>query len=134
MWILDHSFLSRTPDRHFRCCYPCEIVLSHTPIPALGKIKKNSSTLAARRFVMSLLCYRDVTLSHLSIFRIFWKSFSYFFQYKMRYKVVSKKKNPSLVNTVCHHSASLVMPIGDPRDGFFYPTLTLIMDTYSLAR
>ena len=24
--------------------------------------------------------------------------------------------------TDCHHSASLVMPISDPRDGFFYPT------------
>ena len=27
--------------------------------------------------------------------------------------------------------ASLVMPIGDPRDGFLYPTLTLMMDSYS---
>ena len=25
-------------------------------------------------------------------------------------------KNPSLGNTVCHHSASLEMPIGDPWD------------------
>ena len=40
------------------------------------------------------------------------------------------KKNPSLAITVCHHSASLVMPIGDPRDGFFYPTLTLMIDPY----
>ena len=40
------------------------------------------------------------------------------------------KKNLSLTITVCHHSASLVMPIGDARDGFFYPTLTLIMDSY----
>ena len=31
-------------------------------------------------------------------------------------------------------SASLVMPIGDPRDGFFYPTLTLMMDFYSLRK
>ena len=30
---------SRTPDRDFRCFYPCEIFLSHTPIPALGKDK-----------------------------------------------------------------------------------------------
>ena len=28
-----------------------------------------------------------------------------------------------------HHSASLVMPIGDPRDGFFYPTLRLMIDS-----
>ena len=38
----------------------------------------------------------------------------------------------SLGITVCHHSASLVMPIGDPRDGYFYPTLTLMIDSYYL--
>ena len=32
-------------------------------------------------------------------------------------------KHPSLAITVCHHSAS----IGDPLDGFFYPTLNLTM-------
>ena len=34
---------------------------------------------------------------------------------------------------VCHHSASLMMPIGDPRDRFFYPTLTLMVDPYGLT-
>ena len=34
--------------------------------------------------------------------------------------------------TVCHHSASLVMPNGDPRDWFFYPILALMMDSYTL--
>ena len=54
------------------------------------------------------------------------------------YDVVSKKKesiirvqvewkNPSLTISVCHPSASLVMPIGDPRDEFYYPTLTLMI-------
>ena len=37
-------------------------------------------------------------------------------------------KNPSLRITVCHHSASLVMPNCDPRDRFFYPTLTLMIE------
>ena len=32
-----------------------------------------------------------------------------------------------------HSSASLVIPIGDPWDGFFYPTLTLRIDTIILA-
>ena len=41
-------------------------------------------------------------------------------------------KNPSLVNTICHHLASLVMPNGDPQDEFFYPTLTLMIDSYNL--
>ena len=41
-------------------------------------------------------------------------------------------KNRSLAITDCHHSASLVMPIADPWDKFFYPTLTLIIDFYNL--
>ena len=35
-------------------------------------------------------------------------------------------------SVVCHHSASLVMPILDPRDRFFYPKLTLLIDCYYL--
>ena len=35
--------------------------------------------------------------------------------------MASKKKN-----------ASLVMPIGDPQDGFFYPNLTLMINSYNL--
>ena len=57
--------------------------------------------------------------------------------------MVSKKNNPIFVwgwnrkvprdPTVCHPSASLVMPNGDPLDGFFYITLTLVMDSYILS-
>ena len=36
----------------------------------------------------------------------------------------------SLGITICHHLASLVKN-GDPQDGFYYPTLTLMMDSYS---
>ena len=36
-----------------------------------------------------------------------------------------ESKNAALVITVCHHSASLVMPNSDPQDVFFNPTLTL---------
>ena len=36
----------------------------------------------------------------------------------------------SLAFTICHLSASLVMPIGDSLDGFFYPTFTFMMDPY----
>ena len=38
------------------------------------------------------------------------------------------QKNPSLEITVWHHSASLVMPINDPRDRFFYPYHTPMKD------
>ena len=44
----------------------------------------------------------------------------------------ASKKCLSLAITDCQHSASLVMPIGDPRDRFFYPSLILMMDTYYL--
>ena len=44
------------------------------------------------------------------------------------------EKNLSLEITVCHHSASLVMPNGDPRGQFFYPALTLIMDSCILSQ
>ena len=43
-----------------------------------------------------------------------------------------EKKNPSFGITVCPHSRSLMMPNGNPRDGFFYPTLTLMIDSYNL--
>ena len=39
----------------------------------------------------------------------------------------SRWKNLSLVITVCHHSASLMMPNGDPWNRFSYLTLTLII-------
>ena len=39
-------------------------------------------------------------------------------------------KNLSLRITDFHHSASLVMAIGDPWEGFFYPTFTLMIDSY----
>ena len=32
--------------------------------------------------------------------------------------------------TDCHHSASLVIPIHHPQDGFFYLILTLMIDSY----
>ena len=37
----------------------------------------------------------------------------------------------SFVITVSQHLASLVMPNGGPRDGFSYPTLTLMMASYT---
>ena len=36
--------------------------------------------------------------------------------------------------TVCHHSGSLMNPIGDQSDGFFYPTLTPMIHSYSMTR
>ena len=33
--------------------------------------------------------------------------------------------------TVCDHSASLIMSNGDPLKRFFYPTITLMIDSYN---
>ena len=47
--------------------------------------------------------------------------------------MVSKKRNPLFVlGWDGKISRSLVMTIGDPRDRFFYPTLTFMMDPYRL--
>ena len=37
------------------------------------------------------------------------------------------------INTIFDNSASLVEPNGEPRDRFFYPTLTRIMDSFSCS-
>ena len=73
-------------------------------------------------------------------FRIILKIFFIFFQYIMCFLGMSKKnplfvwrwdgKNLSIAITYCHHLASLVMPIGHPWERFFYPTRTLMMDSY----
>ena len=44
------------------------------------------------------------------------------------------QKNMSFWITVCHHSASLVMPNGLPRDRFFYHILTLMIHSYIIWR
>ena len=46
----------------------------------------------------------------------------------------SRIGNLSLGITVCHHSASLEMPNGDPLDGFSYPTLMTDSNILSLAK
>ena len=83
-------------------------------------------------------------MSYLSVFRTFWKSFSFFSNInevlsgeQERESIIRMKvglKNPSIAITILHHSASLVMPIGDRRDGFFNPFLTLILDSYILTQ
>ena len=75
---------------------------------------------------------------------IMWYNISAYSETSGRFVMVSKKNNPlflcgwdkktSLWNTVCHHSASVVMPSGHPRNECFYPTRTLKMDSYSPSR
>ena len=102
--LLNSRYFSRTPDRDFRC-------FTHVRYPHYDPWRHE------------MLKWRHHVASQR--FQDFLVSFFMFFRYKMRYSVVSKKKNPlfvwgcgsrnpSLVITVCHHSASLVMSMGDP--------------------
>ena len=78
-------------------------------------------------------------MSHLSIFKNFWE---HFFKHEnaalngeQEKESISRErvgqKNLSLGITICHHSASLVMPKGDPWDGFSFPIHTLVMYSYN---
>ena len=118
--------------------------LSLIPVPARGKYKKNEQphvdrTLAAGRSVTSLLCETYVTISHLSVLKIFG---SIFYLIRIENAVFSDEqekesiyhvrkgyKNPLLSITVCHYSTSLVMSISDPWARCFFSTLILIMDS-----
>ena len=40
-------------------------------------------------------------------------------------RVMGEIENPSIGIPICHHSAGLVMPIGDPRDRFSIPPSNL---------
>ena len=106
------------------------------------RYKKNEqphvdSTLATRRSVTSFKHY-NVTSQR---FQDFLEAFFMFFRLQngvfsgeqekiIHYSCEGGIENPSLAINDCHHSKSLMMTIGDPPDGFFFPTPTLMMDSY----
>ena len=53
---------------------------------------------------------------------------------RIHYLCDGQIEKPSLVITICHRLASLMMLNGDHWDGFFYPTLTLVIDSYILLQ
>ena len=85
----DNKF-SRTPNQDISSFYPCEIINSNIPIPARRKDKKWAAA-----------CRRHVDPWHHCNVKImsqdFLEVFFMFFQYKIRYFVVSKKMNPLFV-------------------------------------
>ena len=56
----------------------------------------------------------------------------FFSKKKIHFSCEGRVETSTLGITVCHHSASLIMQIGDPRDRFFYPNLTLMVDSYRI--
>ena len=88
---------------------------------------------------MLKLCHHDAYQRIQDFLEVFLK----FFQHKIWYKLVSKKYNPVFVRGQDrkffphdHHLSSvgnLVMTIGDPWGVFFYPNLTLMMDSYNIV-
>ena len=84
----------------FRCYYPCEINISHIPKSistydtlARGKDKKTNSHTSIRDVRVMLIIRHHVASQRIQDFL---EVFFTFFQYKMRYLVVSKKKNQLL--------------------------------------
>ena len=75
-------------------------------------------------------------MSHLSVFRNFCEPFLQHENGEQEKESISRfasrLENLSLGITVCHHLAGCVMSNGNPRDGFFYPFLTHMMDSYIL--
>ena len=115
-----HGDFSRTPDRDFRCFYPFEKFLSHIPVPALGKKRTSSYDRTSFRDVIVMLKCQQIQDFLEVLFMVS--------------NIKCGTYNAPLAITVCHHLASLVMPIDDPRDKFFYPTLTLIILLISQTR
>ena len=82
-------------------------------------------------------------MSHLSVFRILSKSFSSFSN--INGLLSDEQEKESIIHVRWgrkksvprdhhfHHWASLVMPMDDPRDRYFYPILTLMIDSPILS-
>ena len=91
--------LSRTPDRDFRCFFPCEIIISHIYLyQSVGKIKKRT---AARWPHVPPWRHCNVKMTSPCLISAYFKfsgnPFHGLFHYKSIYLVVSKKKNPLFV-------------------------------------
>ena len=48
---------------------------------------------------------------------------------RIKFSCEDEIENLSLMITICHHSARLVMPIYDSQDRYIYPTITLMKDS-----
>ena len=103
-WFYPYEkILSRTPDRDFRCFYPCEIILSH-----ISKIKKeqlHGGCTSICDVIVMLKLHHHVASQHNQDFP---EVFFMWFQYKMRYLVVSKK--------TIHYSCEVGIEKYVPRD------------------
>ena len=90
--------ISHTSDRDFRCFYPCEIFLSH--IPAIARGKDKVLTVARwphvdRDVIIIVKITSPCSITAYAGFSV--SLFHVFFQYKIRCLVVSKQRDPLLV-------------------------------------
>ena len=115
---------SCTPEQGFHRFYPYEKNLSHIPVPTRGRHK--NWTAASDVIVMLKWC--NHVMSRLSVSRNFWKPFSKYKWWARKIIHYSCENGTEKPVPRDHRLSSLdfVMPIGDPRDRFFYPTLKLI--------
>ena len=111
------------------------------PVPTCGK-DKNEQPHAGRMSIhdvtMSCVCHISAysrtygSLCH--VLQILEMVFNGELEKESLIRVRMGQKNLSFGITNCHHSASLVMPIGDPMDIFFFSTLTLMIDSYIITQ
>ena len=126
------SFLSSAPSPWYPC-KPDWDFCWFTHVPARGKKQLHACRTSIRDVIVMLKWRHHVAFQRIQDFlEAFFVLFC--FQYEMQYLVVSKtkesiirvrvgKKNTSVVITVCHDSARLLMTIRDPSNGIFlsYP-------------
>ena len=91
--LMQRNRIARTPGQEFRCVYSCEKILSHIPIPAHGKDKKRSSARWQHANPRRHCNGKMNPMSHLSVFRIFWKSFPCFYYINEVFSGVQEKES-----------------------------------------
>ena len=127
-----------------RISYQFEIIQSHDPVPTHVKDKNRTVARGVGRQVTSLLYSKNaIMICRISVYsRISGRLFKVYI--KLLYLTVSNEtvnymyedgieKIISLAITLCHHSASPMMPIGDLRDCIFYSLFTFMINSYNLT-
>ena len=86
------------------------------------------------------ICYRKMTSLYKVPSQCIQELLGYFLKHKVQFLMVGRKKKTLFMwgwdikfISLDHRLSSLVMLNGDPRDGFSYPTLTLMIDSYIIA-
>ena len=133
------TMFSCTPDQEIRDYYPCEVILSHMPVPACGKDKKNSHVSAASWSHFDLWCHCNVkmmSLCHISANWEFSGSPFHFSNMKYGTKWCARKRKTLFLwgweRNILLGQSPFVISWQALWCHFFYPILTFMMDSYNI--